>query len=79
VLTDVLVGVVYVHVETKPAAVSMDLLRIPVFALSMGTSIGVLPRKCWPISTCRSCARRVGCNHLEAGMLTAWPLGIVVV
>ena len=58
----------------------VDLLRIPVFALSMGTSVGAF---------CAQMLAYVGLpflllgaygrTHLEAGLLlTAWPLGIVV-
>ena len=58
----------------------VDLLRIPVFALSMGTSVGAF---------CAQMLAYVGLpflllgaygrSHLEAGLLlTAWPLGIVV-
>jgi MFS transporter, DHA2 family, multidrug resistance protein len=76
------VGVFYVRRQLAlPVPLfPVDLLRIPVFALSMGTSI------------CAFCAQMLayvslpflllgsyGRTHLEAGMLlTAWPLGIVV-
>lgn len=72
------VGVVYLWRQRGLAAplFPVDLLRIPVFALSMGSSVGAF------------CAQMLGFlalpfllldahgrNHLEAGMLiTAWPL-----
>lgn len=78
----VLVGVVYVRrqlAEVVPLF-PLDLLRIPVFALSIGTSV------------CAFCAQTLafvglpflllgsyGRSHLAAGLLlTAWPLSIVV-
>ena len=79
----VVVGVVYVRRQMAEAVplLPLDLLRIPVFALSMGTSIGAF------------CAQTLayvglpflflgglGLNHLTTGLLlTAWPLSIVVV
>ncbi|MEO7887833.1 MAG: MFS transporter, partial [Polaromonas sp.] len=76
------VGVVYVRRQlVQPVPLfPLDLLRIPVFALSMGSSIGAF------------CAQTLayvglpflllggyGFTHLQAGLLlTAWPLAIVV-
>ena len=76
------VGVVYVRRQlSEPVPLfPLDLLRIPVFALSMGTSVGAF------------CAQTLafvglpflllgsyGMSHLTAGLLlTAWPLSIVV-
>lgn len=76
------VGAVYLRRQARRAApmFPVDLLRIPVFSLSMGTSI------------CAFCAQTIayialpflmlesyGRSHLDAGLLiTAWPLAIVV-
>jgi DHA2 family multidrug resistance protein-like MFS transporter len=57
----------------------VDLLRIPVFALSMGASVGafcaqMLAYIALPFLLLGSLGR----SHLEAGLIiTAWPLGIV--
>jgi DHA2 family multidrug resistance protein-like MFS transporter len=76
------VGIFYVRRQlAQPLPLfPVDLLRIPVFALSMGTSVGAF---------CAQMLAYVGLpflllgaygrTHLEAGLLlTAWPLGIVV-
>jgi DHA2 family multidrug resistance protein-like MFS transporter len=76
------VGIFYVRRQLSQAVplFPVDLLRIPVFALSMGTSIGAF---------CAQTLAYVGLpflllgiygrSHLEAGLLlTAWPLAIVV-
>ena len=76
------VGVVYVRRQLREPLplFPLDLLRIPVFALSMGTSIGafcaqMLAYIALPFLLLGSFGR----SHLEAGLLlTAWPLGIVV-
>jgi DHA2 family multidrug resistance protein-like MFS transporter len=76
------VGVVYLRGQARRIApvFPVDLLRIPVFALSMCTSV------------CAFCAQTIafvslpfllldgyGLSHLDAGLLiTAWPLGTVV-
>lgn len=76
------VGAVYLRRQARRDApmFPVDLLRIPVFSLSMGTSI------------CAFCAQTIayialpflmlesyGRSHLDAGLLiTAWPLAIVV-
>jgi DHA2 family multidrug resistance protein-like MFS transporter len=76
------VGAIYLRRQTRREApmFPVDLLRIPVFSLSMGTSI------------CAFCAQTIayialpflmlesyGRSHLDAGLLiTAWPLAIVV-
>lgn len=78
----IVIGVIYVRRQlAQPVPLfPLDLLRIPVFALSMGTSIGAF------------CAQTLayvglpflllgsyGFSHLQAGLLlTAWPLAIVV-
>jgi len=77
------VGVLYLRRQlSQPVPLfPVDLLRIPVFALSMGTSVAAF------------CAQMLayialpflmldgwGRSHLETGLLiTAWPLGIVAV
>jgi DHA2 family multidrug resistance protein-like MFS transporter len=76
------VGAIYLRRQACREApmFPVDLLRIPVFALSMGTSV------------CAFCAQTIayvalpflllegyGRSHLDAGLLiTAWPLAIVV-
>ena len=76
------VGVVYLRGQARRVApvFPVDLLRIPVFALSMCTSV------------CAFCAQTIayvalpfllldgyGMSHLDAGLLiTAWPLGTVL-
>lgn len=58
----------------------VDLLRIPVFALSMGTSIGAFCAQMLAyVGLPFLLLSAYGRSHLEAGLLlTAWPLGIVV-
>ncbi len=78
----VVIGIFYVRRQlAQPLPLfPVDLLRIPVFALSMGTSIGafcaqMLAYVGLPFLLLGSYGR----THLEAGLLlTAWPLGIVV-
>lgn len=78
----IVVGVIYVRRQlTQPVPLfPLDLLRIPVFALSMGTSIGAFCAQTLayvglPFLLLGSYGR----SHLEAGLLlTAWPLSIVV-
>jgi len=81
-LAGLAVGVVYMRRQLAEAVplFPLDLLRIPVFALSMGTSVSAF------------CAQTLayvglpflllgsyGLSHLQAGLLlTAWPLSIVV-
>ena len=78
----VLVGVVYVRRQLKERLplFPLDLLRIPVFALSMGTSIGAFCAQMLAyIGLPFLLLEGFGRSHLEAGLLlTAWPLGIVV-
>ncbi|MDB5845743.1 MAG: transporter [Polaromonas sp.] len=77
------VGVVYVRRQlAEPVPLfPLDLLRIPVFALSMGTSVGAFCAQTLayvglPFLLLGSYSR----SHLEAGLLlTAWPVAIVVV
>ncbi|MFC5520400.1 MFS transporter [Polaromonas jejuensis] len=80
--TGIVVGVIYVRRQlAQPVPLfPLDLLRIPVFALSMGTSIGAFCAQTLayvglPFLLLGSYGR----SHLEAGLLlTAWPLSIVV-
>ena len=82
-LAGVLVGWVYLRRQWRLAAplFSVDLLRIPVFALSMGASIGAfcaqtLAYLALPFLLLDTYGR----THLQAGLLiTAWPVAIVVV
>ena len=76
------VGVIYVRRQlAEPVPLfPLDLLRIPIFALSMGTSVSAFCAQTLayvglPFLLLGSYGR----SHLEAGLLlTAWPLGIVV-
>ncbi|MBI2726072.1 MAG: MFS transporter [Polaromonas sp.] len=78
----VAIGVFYVRRQLKQPLplFPVDLLRIPVFALSMGTSIGafcaqMLAYVGLPFLLLDSYGR----THLEAGLLlTAWPVGIAM-
>lgn len=75
------IGAVYLWQQRRQPVplFPVDLLRIPVFALSMGTSVcafvaQVLSSIALPFLLLESLGR----NHLEAGLLlTAWPLAIV--
>jgi DHA2 family multidrug resistance protein-like MFS transporter len=76
------VGVVYVRRQlAQPLPLfPLDLLRIPVFALSMGTSIGAFCAQTLAyVSLPFLLLGNYGFTHLQAGLLlTAWPLAIVV-
>ena len=78
----VVVGVVYVRRQLKERLplFPLDLLRIPVFALSMGASIGAFSAQMLAyIGLPFLLLEGFGRSHLETGLLlTAWPLGIVV-
>ena len=82
-LGGVVVGVVYLRRQWHLAAplFPVDLLRIPVFALSMGASVGafcaqMLAYLALPFLLLDTYGR----THLQAGLLiTAWPVAIVVV
>ena len=78
----VAVGVVYVKRQLREPLplFPLDLLRIPVFALSMGTSVGAFAAQMLAyIALPFLLLGSFGRSHLEAGLLlTAWPLGIVV-
>ncbi|MES2911227.1 MAG: MFS transporter [Pseudomonadota bacterium] len=76
------IGIFYVRRQLKQALplFPVDLLRIPVFALSMGTSIGAFCAQMLafvglPFLLLDSYGR----THLQAGLLlTAWPVGIAM-
>lgn len=76
------IGIFYVRRQLKQPLplFPVDLLKIPVFALSMGTSIGafcaqMLAYVGLPFLLLDSYGR----THLEAGLLlTAWPVGIAI-
>ncbi|MEO5660819.1 MAG: MFS transporter [Polaromonas sp.] len=78
----VVVGVVYVRRQLREAVplFPLDLLRIPVFALSMGSSVGAFSAQTLAyVGLPFLLLGRYGLSHLEAGLLlTAWPLSIVV-
>ena len=78
----ILIGVIYVRRQlAMPVPLfPLDLLRIPVFALSMGTSIGAFCAQTLAyIGLPFLLLGSYGFSHLEAGLLlTAWPLAIVV-
>ena len=77
------VGVYYVQRQRRldTPLLPVDLLRIPVFALSMGTSVNsfcaqMLANIALPFLLLETYGR----SHLEAGMLlTAWPVAIVAI
>lgn len=75
------VGVIYVRRQlAQPLPLfPLDLLRIPVFALSMGTSIGAFCAQTLAyVSLPFLLLGNYGFSHLQAGLLlTAWPLAIV--
>ena len=79
----VLVGVVYLRRQLKQVVpmFPMDLLRIPVFALSMCTSVAAFAAQTLAyIALPFLMFDSYGRSLLQAGMLiTAWPLSIVVV
>lgn len=76
------VGVVYVRRQRKRVAplFPVDLLRIPVFALSMGTSVTAFCAQTLAyIALPFLLLGAYGLSHAQAGLLiTAWPLAIVV-
>lgn len=80
-LGGVAVGFVYVRRQLKLALplFPVDLLRIPVFALSMGTSVGAFCAQMLSfIALPFLLLETYGKSHFEAGLLiTAWPLAIV--
>jgi DHA2 family multidrug resistance protein-like MFS transporter len=76
------VGIIYVRRQlAQPAPLfPLDLLRIPVFALSIGTSIGAFCAQTLAyVGLPFLLLGNYGFSHLQAGLLlTAWPLAIVV-
>ncbi len=81
-LAGVAVGFFYLRRQRSLALplFPVDLLRIPVFALSMGTSVAAFCAQMLSYIALPFLLLDVyGRNHLEAGLLiTAWPLAIVV-
>jgi DHA2 family multidrug resistance protein-like MFS transporter len=81
-LAGLAVGVVYVRRQLAEAVplFPLDLLRIPVFALSMGTSVGAFTAQTLAyVGLPFLLLESYGLGHVQAGLLlTAWPLGIVV-
>ena len=81
-LAGLAVGFVYLRRQRKQAVplFPIDLLRIPVFALSMGTSVAAFCAQMLAyIALPFLLLDAYGRSHIEAGLLiTAWPLGIVV-
>jgi len=80
-LAGVAVGFVYLRRQLSLAVplFPVDLLRIPVFALSMGTSVGAFCAQMLSfIALPFLLLETYGRTHFEAGLLiTAWPLAIV--
>lgn len=76
------VGVVYIRRQCALAVplFPVDLLRIPVFALSMGTSVAAFCAQMLSfIALPFLLLDTYGRSHVEAGLLiTAWPLAIVM-
>ena len=81
-LAGLAVGFVYLRRQAAQAMplFPVDLLRIPVFALSMGTSVGAFCAQMLSfIALPFLLLDTYGRSHFEAGLLiTAWPLAIVV-
>lgn len=79
----VAVGALYLRRQWHLAAplFPLDLLRIPVFALSMGSSLGAFCAQMLAFLSMPFLLLEVqGRTHMEAGLLlTAWPLATVVV
>lgn len=82
-LAGVAVGVVYVRRQLAEAVplFPLDLLRIPVFALSMGTSVGAFAAQTLAfIALPFLLLGNYGFSHVQAGLLlTAWPVCIVAI
>ncbi|WP_436317970.1 MFS transporter [Variovorax paradoxus] len=80
-LAGLAVGFVYIRRQRKLAVplFPIDLLRIPVFALSMGTSVAAFCAQMLAYIGLPFLLLDVyGRSHIEAGLLiTAWPLAIV--
>lgn len=82
-LAGLAIGVVYVRRQLRLATpvFPLDLLRIPVFALSMCTSVSAFAAQTLAyIALPFMLLDSYGLSHLKAGaLITAWPLAIVVV
>lgn len=80
-LAGVAVGAIYLRRQRRLAVplFPIDLLRIPVFALSMGTSVAAFCAQMLAYIALPFLLLDVyGRSHIEAGLLiTAWPLAIV--
>ena len=78
----IVVGMIYVYRQRRLAApmFPVDLLKIPVFALSMGASVGAFCAQMLGFLAMPYLLLEVlGYSHLKAGLLiTAWPLATVV-
>jgi DHA2 family multidrug resistance protein-like MFS transporter len=81
-LAGLVVGFIYLRRQRKEAVplFPIDLLRIPVFALSMSTSVAAFCAQMLAYIALPFLLLEVyGRSHIEAGLLiTAWPLAIVV-
>lgn len=77
-----IVGAIYVRRQSREAVpmLPIDLLRIPVFALSMGSSIAAFAAQTLAyIALPFLFLEHYGRSHAAAGaLITAWPLGVVV-
>jgi len=82
-LAGLVIGVFYVRRQLRLATpvFPLDLLRIPVFGLSMCTSVGAFAAQMLAyIALPFLLLDTYGLSHLKTGLLiTAWPLAIVVV
>lgn len=78
----VALGVYYVRrqLRLEVPMLALDLLRIPIFALSMCTSVAAFAAQMLSYIALPFLLLKVyGLSHFEAGLLiTAWPLGVVV-
>ncbi len=81
-LAGLVVGFIYLRRQRREAVplFPIDLLRIPVFALSMSTSVAAFCAQMLAYIALPFLLLEVyGRSHIEAGLLiTAWPLAIVV-
>ncbi len=81
--TGVVVGAVYLRRQWRLTAplFPLDLLRMPVFALSMGSSLGAFCAQMLAFLSLPFLLLEVqGRSHMDAGLImTAWPLATVVV
>jgi len=81
-LAGLAIGFVFLRRQARIALplFPVDLLRIPVFALSMGTSVGAFAAQTLAyIALPFLLLGAYGRSHIEAGLLiTCWPLAIVV-